>query len=60
ANWTVEQVREYLDAATYPLIVWDTWSEEAAKYNARTTFTVIRGHSASFTVLAGRLICWGT
>ncbi|HOF60943.1 MAG TPA: alpha-N-acetylglucosaminidase TIM-barrel domain-containing protein [Candidatus Latescibacteria bacterium] len=48
ANWTVEQVREYLDAATYPLIVWDTWSEEAAKYERTDYFY---GHPWAFSVL---------
>ena len=32
ANWALQDVREYLDAITYPLVVWDTWAEEAAKY----------------------------
>jgi alpha-N-acetylglucosaminidase len=48
ANWTVAEVHEYLDAATYPLIVWDTWSEEAAKYERTENFY---GHPWAFSVL---------
>jgi alpha-N-acetylglucosaminidase len=31
-SWTVEQIQEYLDAITVPIIVEDLWAEEAEKY----------------------------
>jgi len=48
ANWTVEEVREYLDAISLPLVVWDLWSEEAEKY-LRTDY--FYGHPWGFGVL---------
>jgi alpha-N-acetylglucosaminidase len=37
-GWTPEDVRAYLDAITAPVLVWDIWSEEAAKYEVTQHF----------------------
>jgi len=37
-GWTVEQVHEYLDAITVPMIVDDLWAEEAEKYRRTNYF----------------------
>jgi alpha-N-acetylglucosaminidase len=37
-GWTPQQVREYLDAISVPVVVWDLWSEEAAKYEKTDYF----------------------
>jgi len=37
-RWTPEDVRGYLDAITVPLVVWDGWAEEAAKYRMTDYF----------------------
>jgi len=47
-NWTPADIREYLDAIACPLVVWDTWAEEAAKY-LRTDY--FYGHPWGFAVL---------
>jgi alpha-N-acetylglucosaminidase len=37
-GWTPQQISEYLDAIDMPLVVWDLWSEEAAKYEKTEYF----------------------
>ncbi len=37
-RWTIDDVREYLDAITTQFVVWDAWSEEAAKYEPTDFF----------------------
>ena len=48
ANWTPEQVVDYLDHIDVPRVVWDLWSEEAEKY-IKTDY--YGGHPWGFGVL---------
>ena len=48
ANWTPDDVHDYLDAIEVPHVVWDLWSEEAEKYK---TLDYFRGHTWGFGVL---------
>ncbi len=48
ANWTIEDIREYLDTITVPFVVYDMWAEEAEKYKQTDYFF---GHPWAFAVL---------
>ncbi len=37
-GWTPAQIRDYLEAISVPMVVWDLWSEEAAKYEITDFF----------------------
>jgi len=48
ANWTIGNIREYLDTISVPFAVFDVWSEEAEKYVQTDYFF---GHRWGFGVL---------
>jgi hypothetical protein len=48
ANWTIDNIREYLDTISVPFSVFDLWAEEAEKYVQTDYFF---GHRWGFGVL---------
>ena len=48
ANWTIDNIREYLDTISVPFFVFDLWAEEAEKYVQTDHFF---GHPWAFGVL---------